>query len=51
MLCIVGFENNLVQIFIMIRRYVVIKNHITRLKVKVTGIKDHVASLKVKIII
>ena len=36
LLCMVGFENNLAQMVIMIRGYVANKNHIARLKVKVT---------------
>ena len=34
--CIVGFENNFVQMIIMTRQCVACKNHVTRLKVKVT---------------
>ena len=36
LLCIVGFENNLAQMIIMIRQYVSNKNHVARSKVKAT---------------
>ena len=34
--CMMGFENHLAQMIIMTRRCVPCKNHVTRLKVKVT---------------
>ena len=34
--CIMGFENNLARMIIMTRRYVANKNHVAKLKVKVT---------------
>ena len=36
LLCIVGFENNLAQMIIMIRQCAANNNHVDRLKVKVT---------------
>ena len=36
LLCMVGFENNLTQMIVMIKQYVTNKKHVTRLKVKIT---------------